>query len=434
MPPHDQTASSPESLPPLPARTAVPELALRAVRHASLAMARLTDADAALPHPDPDRVAVAYASERHLRVHGERPDIWSALSGFFPTRSGWLRTHGNYAHHALALTRALLLPSDADQAQLAAALSRMSALAAERLIVRAGGVAARVREEVPVRDAALRESPLVATRRLGAHPRHPLPGPTPSAPLRGIRVLDLTRVIAGPIATRTLALSGADVLRIDPVTHPEAPWQHLDTGHGKRSALLDLREAAAASRLHELLGRADVVVYGYRPDSAARWGLDPRTLAARHPGIVVARLSAWGFERSARSRRGFDSIVQAASGIARVESGDGVRPGALPVQALDHSAGYLLAAGVMRALARRRDEGGSWLVQTSLRRMAAELLGMPRLPHRPRIAEPDPTPHLQDFVVAGTAVTTAAPAPRYPGGPTRFDPPRPWGQDEPRWA
>jgi crotonobetainyl-CoA:carnitine CoA-transferase CaiB-like acyl-CoA transferase len=247
-------------------------------------------------------------------------------------------------------------------------------------------------------------------------------------------VLDLTRVIAGPVATRTLALLGADVLRIDPPHLPEPEWQHLDSGHGKRSTLLDLTRAGDRAAFDHLLETADVVVTGYRARALERLGLGPQDLTARHPGIVVARLTAWGSTGATGDRRGFDSLVQAASGVAWIESPDGNRPGALPAQALDHSAGYLLAAGVVMALGRQASEGGSWSVEVSLRRVAAELLGLPRT-DEPEPNEPafDPAPHLQSFEVDGLVLTTTAPALAYDGGPTAFDPPRRWARDSPTW-
>lgn len=179
--------------------------------------------------------------------------------------------------------------------------------------------------------------------------------------------------------------------------------------------------------MRELLEQADAVVLGYRPAALARLGLSPVALAQRHPGLIVAQLSAWGTEEPHRA--GFDSLVQAESGIAVVESTDGDRPGTLPAQVLDHSAGYLLAAAVITLLDRREREGGSWIVQTSLRRIAAELLGMPRQ------AEPcpetpfDSAPHTVTFDLRGQTLTTARPA--LPD--LAFAAPRAWGEDQPRW-
>lgn len=376
--------------------------------------------------PDPDQIAAAYRSDRHLLIDAAPPDVWSPLSRFWQTADGCVRTHGNYPHHAAALKRGLAVPSDASVEQVSGRLVTMTAAAACRDITAAGGLCAAVRREDPRYDAALRRRPLVETRRLADSPARSMPSDSRAAPLAGVRVLDLTRVIAGPVATRTLALAGADVLRLDPPELPEPPWQHLDTGHGKRSALLDA--ATEAPRLHRLLTDADVVVLGYRPAALRRLGLSPEVLAERHPHLVVAQLSAWPGEDSPR---GFDSLVQADSGISWLESTDGSAPGALPAQALDHSAGYLLAAAIIDALRRRARSGGSRLVRTSLRRVAAELLGMPR-GERPAVTAPYAV-RTQQFDVAGHLVTTVAPAVRWPGSPEWFPPPRPWGEDRAEW-
>ena len=223
-------------------------------------------------------------------------------------------------------------------------------------------------------------------------------------------MLDLTRVIAGPVATRTLALWGADVLRIDPPALPEIEWQHLDGGAGKRTARLDVR----SERFAELVSQADVLVHGYRPGS-----LPIEALVAARPSLVIASLSAWGAAGPWSGRRGFDSIVQAASGIAMIESPDGLRPGALPAQALDHTAGYLLAGAVAELLGR----GGGWSVSTSLARIAYELLQADRSV-QPESATFEPT------TVTHGDLTYARPA--LHADDFAF-PPRPWGQDAPEF-
>lgn len=187
--------------------------------------------------------------------------------------------------------------------------------------------------------------------------------PLAAAPLpaAGVRVLDLTRVIAGPVATRTLALLGADVLRVDSPRLPEAEDAHADTGFGKRSTRLDLADPADRAAFEVLLATADAVVTGYRPGALDAYGLAPDALLERRPGLIVAQLNAWGWTGPWAGRRGFDSLVQAGVGIAAVEAGDGAgalgragRPGVLPAQALDHGTGYLIAAGVLRALTDQR--------------------------------------------------------------------------------
>ncbi|MFT4157503.1 MAG: CoA transferase [Microbacterium sp.] len=396
---------------PLPSRLATGELAWASV-------AAFVRAAGIRGRLDPARIALAYHSERLFTLDGSIPEVWSPCSGFWRTADGWVRTHGNYPHHARRMLAGLGILHHPQQ--LAPTLSALSSSDAVSAITRAGGFAVEVLPERPSHDADLRAHPLVEVSPCGS--------PEPSAPstpvdLTDVRILDLTRVIAGPVCTRSLALLGADVLRIDPPQLPELEVQHLDTGHGKRSAVLDAR----SPRFTELLAAADVVVLGYRPASIARLGLSPEVLLAEYPGIVVAQLSAWGV--AASERAGFDSLVQAESGIALVESPDGDRPGALPAQALDHSAGYLLAASVLSLLQRRREKGVGGIARTSLRRVAAELLGMPRRESPEAVGELDPLAHTAKFEVDGHVLTTARPV--VPG--YEFQAPRPWGADQPRW-
>ncbi|WEK60233.1 MAG: CoA transferase [Candidatus Microbacterium colombiense] len=402
----------------LPSRLAAGDLAWASV--AAVTLAARGDASSL----SPDRIAVAYRSDRVLTIDGVAPPVWSPFSGFWRTTDGWVRTHGNYPHHAAGLRRALGLHDAVDADHVRAVLAERTSQEAVASIVAAGGLAVEVRPEDPTRDAALRAHPLLDIRRHeDAAPPSIAHTTNHGRPLDGIRVLDLTRVIAGPVCARTLALLGADVLRIDPPDLPEPEWQHLDTGHGKRSALLDAR----SPRLHELLASADVVVLGYRPAALTRLGIDPDQLSDRYPGLIVARLSAWGAD--APERAGFDSLVQAESGIALIESPDADRPGALPAQALDHSAGYLLAAAVTALIRRRATDGGSWQAQISLRRVAAELLGMPRTTSPADERAIDAALHTQRFEVNGHELVTAAPV--VPG--IEFATPRPWGQAQARW-
>ncbi|ALX67240.1 CoA transferase [Microbacterium sp. XT11] len=397
---------------PLPSRLATADLAWASVSTA-------TAAAGIRRSPDPDRVALSYRSDRALLVDGAVPTVWSPYSRFWQTGDGWIRTHGNYPHHARRLHAALRVD---DPESMARVLQRMSAADATLAITSAGGLAVQVRHEQPRAHAALRTAPVLGVERAGDAPTARGIGTGPR-PLEGVRVLDLTRVIAGPVATRALAQLGADVLRVDPPQLPEPEWQHLDTGHGKRTTVLDARSGA----MRELLSRADVVVLGYRPAALERLGLDPMSLAERHPGLVIAQLSAWGAEQP--DRAGFDSLVQAETGISFIESVDGETPGALPAQALDHSAGYLLAAAVIALLRRRAEEGGSWIVRTSLLRVAAELLGMPRRPEPPAAVEFDPSAHVAEFAVGSGSVVTVRPA--IPGA--EFAAPHAWGSDQPRW-
>ncbi|CAN5350240.1 CoA transferase [soil metagenome] len=408
---------------PLPSRLPVARLVHDAIAAASLSaaflQARRTGSAVPQVELDPLRVATAVTSDRHFRIDNEPMNPWAELSGFWPAADGWVRTHANYPHHRERLLAGLGLPDSTTADELLAHLHRRTAQDIEDSVTASGGIAVAVR---PEGELPLPGGPLVELSSLGEAPAAALP--TADLPAAGVRVLDLTRVIAGPVATRTLALWGADVLRVDSPRHPEVGWQHLDTGAGKRSALIDFEREPAA--LDELLERADVVVTGYRPGALDRFGLSPAALAERRPGIIVARVSAWGQHSE---RRGFDSIVQAASGIAWIESTDGAKPGALPAQALDHAAGYLLAAGITSALRRRLDEGGSWLVDTSLARVAAELLSL----ERPRQRRAAPQPWRPTTIVRAT-VTSAAAAPHYDGGPDDWATPAvPWGTSGPAW-
>ncbi|MFC9362787.1 CoA transferase, partial [Rhodococcus sp. NPDC057014] len=241
-----------------------------------------------------------------------------------------------------------------------------------------------------------------------------------AGPLAGVRVLDLTRVIAGPVATRTLALLGAEVLRIDPPSLPEIVVQHRDTGQGKWSALLDVRSAAGRAVWDRLLAEADVVVTGYRP--GALDGLFDHA----PPHLVRGRVCAWGGSGPWADRRGFDSIVQAASGIATIEGGGDI-PGALPAQALDHATGYLLAAGIVDALATGYTDGRGRSVDVSLARTAAWLLTADGRSEDP---PPPPVPGPRCLTVHGDLVTARPALAEFDDYPF---PARPWCGDAPAW-
>ena len=426
----------------LPSPLAVGTLVHDAVAAASLAAGLLSE-DAGGPpitvELDPARVATAVSSERYFTINGDQPPVWAELSGYWPTEDGWLRTHANYPHHRARLITALGL-ADASADELRRALWSLGADEAAELITAQGGIAVGVRTEDEWRSSAhgiaAAHEPLIVLERRADGEAQPTRILDSERPLAGVRVLDLTRVIAGPVATRTLALFGADVLRIDSPLLPEIAFQHLDTGADKQSTILDL--ASDRDVLDELLLTADIVVSGYRPGALERFGLDADSLAER--GIIPATLSAWGTGGPWSGRRGFDSIVQAASGIAWLSSKDGSAPGALPAQALDHSAGYLLAAGIMTSLRRRREDGTIWSVRTSLARMAVELLDLPRAAARPAtdVAESTEDPLFEATTVESETdagvISYAAPAPAYSGSPTEWlRAPVSWGSSPVAW-
>ncbi|GAA4191066.1 CoA transferase [Microbacterium oryzae] len=329
----------------------------------------------------------AFETVEHARIDGRGFSPWAELSGFIRCADGSVRLHGNYPHHAEAIRRAVGITSRRELDEVAA---QMPAQEFEDAVLAAGGVAARVRtaEEWQEHDQGrlMRDAPWTEVVPTG---ERALPG-SDDAPLAGVRVLDLTRVLAGPTCTQLLACLGADVLRIDPPGRPEILEQHLLTGMGKRSTELDL--ADHRSEIAALLSDADVVVLGYRPGSLDRFGLAATTLAAEHPRLVIASLSAWGHEGPWGHRPGFDSIVQAATGIAVRCAGPDGRPGALPVQALDFATGYVLAARILELLAAGR--GGT--VSASLVGAAQTLLALPS------------PPEVDDEVSMGTTMVTVS--------------------------
>src|SRR5580693_9124768 len=396
---------------------------------------------------DREHVAAAFRSEAWLRVNGEPAGGgFAPLSRFWRAGDGWVRTHGNYAWHRDALLRAL--GCDGDGEAVAAAIAGLGAREVEDLVTGAGGVAAAVRTVTQWRaeppGQAVTAAPLVEGCMRpdspwgevfsfeGAAPRRRVAGARPAS---GIRVLDLTRVIAGPVATRYLAALGADVLRLDPPHRPELPQQTYDGLLGKRSALLDFGTPDGSARLHELLSGADVVVHGYRPHALDRFGLSPQALAERHPGLVVVSLSAWGSRGPWGGRRGFDSIVQAACGIAMTESSDGERPGALPCQLLDHGTGYLAAATVLRGLTAQATRGGTLFRELSLARTGHWLLNEPRpVTAAAAPADDGPGAWLTTVDSAAGPVTVVRPLGQWDGPELAWPSPLTrYGSDPPAW-
>ncbi|MFI8422491.1 CoA transferase [Streptomyces sp. NPDC085460] len=396
----------------LPARLPVMDLARATV--AVCGLAAVEHARVAGPvRVDDGAVATAFVSERHLRVDGRAPVSFAPLSRFWRAADGWVRTHANYPHHKAALLAALGA-DDAVEA-VAEAIGGRTAVEVETAVYASGGLAVALRtpdgwaghaqgREVAARPVLSREV------RDGAAPRRRADGPP--------RVLDLTRVIAGPVATRTLALLGADVLRIDPPGRPELPDQHADTDVGKRTAALDLDRPSDRRTFEELLDAADVLVTGYRPGALERYGLE-------RPGLVTARLSAWGDYGPWGGRRGFDSLVQVATGIA-VAEGSAEEPGALPAQALDHGTGYLLAAAVLRSLTERRRDGRGRLVRLALAQTGHWLThGLPRY---------DPGRHVVESEGPLGRLRHALSPVAYEGGPAGWSrPPGVAGADAPVW-
>ena len=368
----------------LPSVYAVTDLAAASVGAAALSVASLlARRQGRVPAVQVDRVFASRWFARTIQPQGwSLPPTWDPITGDYETRDGWIRLHANAPHHRSAALRALGLdPHDGSiNRETAAAIVRnVNAGDLETEVVAQGGCAAQMRSaqawlEHP-QGRAVRAEPLLAIREFDAGlpcADWPLRA---EKPLQGIRVLDLTRILAGPVATRFLAGYGAHVLRIDPLDWDE-PAAVPEVGLGKRRARLDLRSLEGVATFERLLSQADVLVHGYRSDALEKLGLGEQRRRELNPGLVDVCLDAYGWTGDWRNRRGFDSLVQMSAGIA--EAGMRIQgksvPTPLPVQALDHATGYLLAAAVLRGLGRRLDNGSGSSTRASLARTAAMLM------------------------------------------------------------
>lgn len=363
-----------------PAAFAVSELAATSIGLATQATAALINSSR--PVEVNVRLASRWFQHSFMPLNRPAPALWDAFAGDYPSRDGWIRLHTNAAHHRQAMEQ--VLGQHADRTSLAREVQRWQAAELEQAIIDAGGCAAEMRSSAAWREhpqgQAVAQEPLFAWQRTdqAAAPDWPLPQ---ARPLLGVRVLDLTRVIAGPIATRFLASLGARVLRIDPPGWQE-PSLDEEITCGKRRAVLNLRQARDREQFTRLLRETDVLVHGYRADALERLGFGADTRRALAPGLVDVSLNAWGWQGPWHNRRGFDSLVQMGCGIAEqgMQWQQSDKPTPLPVQALDHATGYLLAAAVLEGLRQRRADGHGSQVRLSLARTAWLLQQHPAAP------------------------------------------------------
>jgi crotonobetainyl-CoA:carnitine CoA-transferase CaiB-like acyl-CoA transferase len=393
-------------------------------------------------HPDAGvdmrHAAVAFRSERYLRVDGQPASLWADLSGDYRTGDGWVRLHANYPAHRAAIVRALR-PARDDRAGVAAAVAHRPAVEVEDAVIAAGGAAAAMRTRdtwaAHPQGNAVAGAPLIGLTRIGDAPPRPL---SPAdRPLETVRVLDVTRVIAGPVAGRVLAGYGADVLRVGADHLALVPAAAVDTGFGKRFCHVDLRTGDGRAALRDLIAGADVLVQAYRPGALAALGFGPAECAALRPGLVYVSISAWGREGPWRTRRGFDSLVQMACGIA-AEGAEVTRadhPVPLPAQTLDHGTGWLAALAAVEGLRRRHSLGGSWHAELSLARTAAWLDSLGRLDGGFGTPEPDPADLLSTMDSVHGRLTYVRPPGTVAGWAPRWDTPPPApGADPPQWT
>ncbi len=387
----------------------------------------------------------------YFTIDGEQPNLWAPISGLYACGAdlgepGWLRIHANFDHHRDGLLRLMGLPTGAatPRQAVADALKGWTAQAVEERAAALGLVVAAARSpqawQAHPQSAAVAAQPLVSITPLDSGQpaaARGWPAPARHRPLDGLRVLDLTRILAGPVAARSLAAQGADVLMVNGPGLPNID-AIADMSRGKRSALLDLKTQTGQCTMAALLGQAHVLLQGYRPGALDALGLEPQSVARLRPGIVYASLSAYGRSGPWADRRGFDSLVQTVCGINWAEGqafgSAGLR--ALPLQILDYSAGFLLAFGIQAALYRQVTQGGSWHVQVSLARVAQWLQSMGQRPvsAAPAPASVPPAAYLETMdtgfgrlrAVRHSAVLQGLPS----GWPHAGQPP---GGDQPCW-
>ncbi|WP_370349424.1 CoA transferase [Catenulispora sp. EB89] len=427
--------------------------------------------------------AIAFRSERYLRVDGEAAFEWAPLSGDYEAADGWVRLHCNFEHHAEIACRVLGVPQE--RAAVEAAVRRRGRFELEDAIADAGGVAAAMRTRAEwvahpqsaavggrpvvamgalagggvfggqagrsggggragagvgaesgaeaVGDSAAGSAARLADESFGGSAGEPAPGwgagsvgrlvgeraaglaaGSATRPLSGIRVLDLTRIIAGPNAGRVLAGYGADVTMVRSPLLPTIRGLDLDLNVGKALRFLDLRSDAGREAFLDLVREADIVLQSYRPGALAGLGLGPADLAAVKPNLVHVSISAYGPDGPWGGRRGFDSLVQMAVGIAEegMRAAGSERPVPLPAQVLDHGAGWLAAAGAIEALRR----GGGLAVEVSLAGVGHALDAFGRLDPAVGLAVADPTlSDVDDLLLRGPSAAGTLTRVRFPG-------------------
>ena len=389
----------------LPSTYAVTELASASIGATGQAVAQLIQQQTGRsPSVSVDRRLASFWFSSSIRPVGwQVPPLWDPVAGDYASADGWIRLHTNAPHHRAAAER--VLGKVANRAEMAGKVAAWNAAELEQAIVDQGGCAAQMRawrawQQHP-QGLAVNAEALVQRRTLKTTTDKPWLG-SAARPLAGLKVLDLTRVLAGPVASRFLAGLGADVLRIDSPTWNE-PGVVPEMTLGKRCARLDLKTPEGRMMFERLLKDADILLHGYRADALEHLGYTAPELQHIAPGLIDVSLNAYGWSGPWRNRRGFDSLVQMSSGIA--EAGmlwkHADKPVPLPLQALDHATGYLMAASAIQALGERLQSGRGGSARLSLARTATLLVEAGQAPEQPALREEEPGD--QGLVVEQTA-------------------------------
>lgn len=335
-------------------------------------------------------------------IDGRVPEQWDKFSGLYRSLDGWVRIHANFAHHRDGALRLLGLdPCTAERSDAERAMRQWRSEDFEEAAAKAGLVATALRSfaqwDAHRQGQAVAAQPLFTMECIGEAAPLALPSlGGDQRPLSGLRVLDLTRILAGPVCGRALAAYGSDVMLVNSPHLPNIE-SIADTSRGKLSTHVDLRTPRGRDDLSRLLGSAHVFVQGYRPGGLDALGFGPQVVAKLRPGIVYVSLSAYGEQGPWRVRRGFDSLVQTATGFnqAEAEAAGSAEPKALPMQILDHATGYLMAFAAAAALRRQMQEGGSWHVRLSLAQTGHWIRGLGRIANGFNVARPEATPYLE---------------------------------------
>ena len=348
-----------------------------------------------------------YQTEKLYTLDGKLPvSSWGPIGGLHQTGDGYVRIHDNFPHHRYGVLELLGLADSATRDEVADKVRQWEKVDLETR-AHENGLAVYALRSYDEWDATpqaqvVSEQPIIL--------RNIKDGGKPGLPermmraddrcLRHLRVLELSRVVAGPIAGTTIASHGADVLWVTSPNLPDLPGLDRNLSRGKRTIQLDLNQPRDTDTLRSLVKDCDVFIQGYRPDSLAAKGFGAAELASLHPGIIHANLSAFGPDGPWSDRRGFDSLVQTCSGMNVSEaehhgSGQPARP--MPCQALDHTAGYLLATAISAALYRRAIEGGSWEIHVSLAAVAKYLRSLGQLPGKTGFDCPDPSADIENI-------------------------------------
>ncbi len=358
-------------------------------------------------------------------LDGRVADIWDKFSGLYRCADGWVRVHANFAHHRAGALRLMGLNpdtatrQDAEQAMLTRRAFEFEQAAADQGLVVAAFRSFEQWDQHP-QGQAVAAQPLMTFERIGDAPPLPLPGLQPTdRPLTGLCVLDLTRILAGPVAGRALAAYGADVMLVNSPHLPNIQ-SIAETSRGKLSCHVDLQTLLGQAALRELVQGSHVFVQGYRPGSLAALGFDAGSVAACRPGIVYVSLSAYGDHGPWHQRRGFDSLVQTATGFnhseARAAGSESPKP--MPMQILDYATGHLMAFAVSAALLKQRREGGSWHVRLSLAQTGQWLRSLGRVSGGFDVKTPDRSAYVESYAsgygelvaLRHSAVLSATPA------------------------